>query len=133
MIEDYAALESTAFRLIRADVTPDDDDVTAEQKDPEVLDEKKHGRFDYFEYCKKQGFDLQNEISKEKNIKDFFQQRYRIQSSNLGDNIMRRFLSTDVNYSHRKPSVTELNKRSGLRSPSDCTSTLLIVHFFPDS
>eukprot|EP00826_Nyctotherus_ovalis_P055367 TRINITY_DN7345_c0_g2_i1.p1 TRINITY_DN7345_c0_g2~~TRINITY_DN7345_c0_g2_i1.p1 ORF type:complete len:134 (-),score=29.80 TRINITY_DN7345_c0_g2_i1:343-744(-) len=129
MIEDYAALESTAFKLIRANITPEDDDITVEHKDSEMQNEKKHDKFDYFEYCKKQGFDLQNEISKEKNIRDFFQQRYKIQSFSLGDNIMRRFLNTDVNYNHRKPSVTELNKRSGLKSPSDYTSTLLIVDF----
>jgi len=108
------------LRLIRAgDVS--EEDITHRSSGNQSKDE--NSKFDYFEYCKKRGFDVQNELAKEKNIKDFFLQKYRIQSFSLGDHIMRKFLST--NSEMKKQSVTEYKESNN--NELDYNGTTLIV------
>ena len=62
----------------------------------EVSKTKEIKSFDYNEYYNNQAFDLKNEITKEKAIKDFFKQKYKIESEELAEDKLRDFLDDRI-------------------------------------
>lgn len=88
IIEDYVDLENKVSK-------PEKHNDYEEQGQSELKTSSKlqtSEPFDCNEYYKNQCFDLKNEIGKERAIKEFFKQKYRIESDELAEENLRNFL-----------------------------------------
>ena len=119
-------LESEALKLIKAGKGYDErlglegnrEKMREENKDHEKSNVESEKAFDCAEYYKSQGFDLKNEIKKEKCIKDFFMQKYRIESEVLDENKVRDFLEEKIDLNAKNTSSMNLNEATEGKDPS---------------
>ena len=67
-------------------------------------------KFDCEEYYKKKGFQVKNEVVKEKCIYDFFKERYKWESKDLEEEGLKSFLNKNLSYITKLPPLKSTDK-----------------------
>ena len=133
IIEDYADIEDEALKLIntKKDFNTNKGYGLRFEGDTEENSNyrKNTNKFNYFDYYKAKGFNLRNEVAKERSLTDFFKQKYKVESIGLGEDKLMQIIGKNPSQTTKINSFIPFNDNSDPDNFKKYGNPTLIVNY----